>query len=99
MSSTSETVARMVGSSSTTRIGRSGTGDVHFRSARRVGARRCDGRQGDKERAAFARGAVEPDPTAMLLHDTAGDIQAEAHTREAAIVDVSRAVEALEHQR
>src|SRR5258707_7122520 len=101
MSSTSETVARMVGSSSTTRIGRSGTGDVHLWGAWHFGScrRRHDGRQRDEERAANAGRTLQPAPTAMLLHDTSGDVQAKAHPREAAIVDVSGAVEALEHQR
>jgi len=35
----------------------------------------------------------------VLLNDTARDVQAEAHTRESAIVDVPRAVETLEDQR
>src|SRR5713101_5964580 len=34
----------------------------------------------------------------MLLHDTSGDVQAKTHAREASIVDVSCAVEALEHE-
>ena len=35
----------------------------------------------------------------MLLDNPAGDVQPEAHAGEPSIVDVSRAVEALEHQR
>src|SRR5258707_1239964 len=91
----------MVGSSSTRRIGRSGTGDVQFWGVWGFGTwgRRHDSGQRDEERAADVGPALEPDPTAMLLHDTARDVQTKAHPREAAIVDVSGAVEALEHQR
>jgi hypothetical protein len=51
------------------------------------------------ESAAEAGLTLHPDPATVLLDNTASDIQAEAHTGKPAIVNVSRAMEAFEHER
>src|SRR5687768_11957446 len=92
----SRTVCRIEASSSTTRIGLSA---MHRSDSLGRGVHHRVQRQRDVEGAALADLAGRPDPTAMLLHDAATDVQAQPHAREPAIVDVAAAVEALEQPR
>src|SRR5579864_8444389 len=51
------------------------------------------------ECAAMAGRALHPHSPAVLLNDTSRDVQAEAHTGKAAIINVAGAMKSLEHER
>src|SRR6266568_1603940 len=98
MSSASETVARIAGSSSTTSMGRpSGTGQAAISNG--CAASSDDSLDRHKKGGPSTGCAVQPDPSAMLDHDRARDVQPETHARETSVVDVARAMETVEDQR